>query len=220
MHNEATDRKTFMRRFTFIILTILMSSTTVFSQKISLGSEIGFISSLNSQYDAMDLENRRNTYFAGLNFNYHFSDRLYLTSGLHYLRLGYKHETCYIFEEGVKNQLTGKLDYLSIPLLANYRIEKVLVSAGVYMNFNISAKQEYPEPIDGCEIFYPRNLSENTMTMGFGGIVGLGYTIYENDLLQLNTMVKYYQGISPTLDVATQRFSAALWTVGINYKIQ
>lgn len=102
-----------------ILLILLLTCTTAFSQKWSVGAELGAISSVSQKFESTNFNNRRHTYVAGLKLNYAYNTRLSFSTGLQYLRLGYRHPTCYIFEEGVKNELTGKIDYLVVPLLAN-----------------------------------------------------------------------------------------------------
>jgi len=204
----------------------MMLASTMSAQKLIIGSEIGLISSINTDYNLTDFENRRNTYYSGLNVNYNFSERLTFTSGLHYLRQGYRHKTCYIFEEGVKNELAGKLDYLIIPLALNVnfgRSNKILTTAGIYGAYNIKAVQDYPEPIGGCLIYYIEDLSDYTYDYTLGGIIGAGYRIFENDKFQINSMIKYYQGLKNASKVEEidikRKYSSALITVTINYKI-
>ncbi|MCF8219304.1 MAG: PorT family protein [Bacteroidales bacterium] len=212
-----------------LIILALLSTSAIFGQRISIGSEAGFISSINTDYTITDFENRRNTYYSGLNVNYKYNHRLSFTSGIHYLRQGYRHSTCYIFEEGVKNQLTGKIDFLTLPLIANIHIGKskrFVASVGLLGNYNIKAVQDYPEPIGGCLIGYPEDLTETTQNFGFGGIAGIGYKLFDNDNFEGIFMIKYYQGLSNTFknpysfdyDI-NKRYSSVLSTLTLNYKL-
>ena len=99
-----------MKIIIFLIL-IIITTLPIFAQKISIVGETGGVSSINTDYKVTDFENRRNTYYVGLNLNYNYTDKITYTTGLHYLQQGYKHKTCYIFEEGVINELVVKLDY-------------------------------------------------------------------------------------------------------------
>lgn len=207
-----------------------MTSTAVFGQKLSMGGEFGVSSSLNSDYKATDLENRRNTYYAGLNFNYKLNDRILFSTGLHYLRQGYKHTTCYIFEEGVKNQLVGKIDYLTIPVTVNLHFlksRKLIASFGLIGGYNIKAVQDYPEPIGGCYIYYIPDLSASTQDFSFSGMLGLGYKIFTGEKIELISSMKYYYGLtnsfrniySDTPINLNRKYSSALLTIEINYKL-
>ncbi len=207
-----------------------MTTTVVFGQKFSIGGEFGVISSINTDYKVTDFENRRNTYYGGLNFNYKYNDRLSFSTGLHYLRQGYRHSTCYIFEEGVKNQLVGKIDCLTIPVLANIHFlksKKLIATFGLMGGYNIKAVQDYPDPIGGCEIYYIPDLSSSTQDFSISGIVGLGYKIFDSDKFELISSVKYYQGLTnsfnnPYSDIPlsiNRKYSSAVMTININYKL-
>lgn len=211
----------------FSLLFFLFIATTLNAQHFSFGVESGVASSINSNYSIGDFENRRNTYYSGLNATYHFNQKVSATTGFHYLRQGYKHPTCYEFEEGVKNALTGKVDYLIIPVLLDLyfgKTKKLQTSLGIYGGYNIKAVQDYPEPIGGCKIYYSPDLSGTTTDFSFGGIVGVGYKVFENDKFQITPMFKYYQGISNTFPKMEyikieKRYSSALLTLNLNYKI-
>ena len=128
-----------MKSIIFLILTI-MTTSSLFAQKNSIGGETGAMSSINTDYEVTDFENRRNTYYVGLNFNYNYTEKITFTSGLHYLQQGYKHKTCYIFEEGVKNELVGKLDYIILPISVNFSFGKsnrLIATIGAYGGLNV-----------------------------------------------------------------------------------
>ncbi len=219
-----------MKTTALFITMILMTTTVVFGQKFSIGGEFGVISSINNDYKGTDFENRRNTYYGGLNFNYKYNDRLSFSTGLHYLRQGYRHSTCYIFEEGVKNQLVGKIDYLTIPVSANIHFlesRKLIATFGLLGGYNIKSVQDYPEPIGGCEIYYSPDLSSSTQDFSISGIVGLGYKVFENENIELISSLKYYQGLTNTFRnsigempvIVRRKYSSALMTIDFNYKL-
>jgi Outer membrane protein beta-barrel domain len=221
-------------------LTILIATLTItfsFGQKFSLGSEVGIISSIITQYNITDFKNRRNTYYSGLNLNYHFNDRLSFTTGFHYLRQGYRQSTCYIFKEGVKNELVGKFDYLTIPISANIHLlksRKLIATFGLLGGYNIKAAQDYPKPIGGCKIYYISDLAPSTKKYSISGMFGIGYKILENDKFELVSNVKYYQGFSnsfnnPNSDIEEgmgraflkidRKHSSAVMTINFNFKL-
>jgi len=213
------------------ILTFLIILTSIsfsFGQKISLGSEVGFISSINTDFKIIDIENRRNSYFIGLNLNYKYNDRLSFTSGIHYLRQGYRHSTCYIFEEGVKNQLVGKIDYLTIPISANIHLLKsrrLITSFGLIGGYNIKAVQDYPNPIGGCEIYYEPDLTRTIKDYSVYGSIGIGYKLLDNDEFELISNIRYFQGLTnimknPYPNITwVDRHSSLLLSIGFNYKL-
>lgn len=217
-------------RIILTFLTIILTATLTFGQKLSVGSEVGIISSINTDYETTDYENRRNTYYGGINFNYQYNNRLSVTTGLHYLRQGYRHSTCYIFEEGVKNELTGKYDYLSIPITINIHFlqsRKLITSFGILGAYNIKAIQDYPVPIGGCVISYIPNMADRTRDYSFSGIISIGYKIIEIDHCELITSLKYYQGLTNSfknpyhnIELSIDRkYSSALLTMQFNYKL-
>ena len=219
-----------MRLTTLFVTMILMTTNVVFGQKFSIGGEFGVTSSINNDYKVTDFENRRNTHYVGLNFNYQYNDRLSFSTGLHYLRQGYKHSTCYIFEEGLKNQLVGKIDYLTIPISVNthfLKSKKLIATVGLMGGFNVKAVQDYPKPIGGCEIYYIPDLSSSTQDFSISGIVGLGYKIIDNNKLELISYFKYYQGLTNSFKntcgdmplIIDRKYSSAVMTISINYKL-
>lgn len=218
-----------LKRFTIFLILAIINSSIIIAQKVSIGGEFGLISSKNTNYKLTDIQNRRNTYYSGINFNYKYNEIITLTAGIDYLKQGYKHKTCYIFEEGVKNELVGKIDYLILPLSSNFYIgrrNKLIITIGAYGGWNINAKQEYPEIIGGCEIYYPEDISNVTQKYMFGGLFGIGYNIYQNEKIEIKSMLKYYQGISNTMSnnhphdiVWKDRYSSLLMTFTIDYKL-
>lgn len=214
-----------------IILTFVITLVTVTisnGQKFSVGGEFGLISSINTDYKVTDFENRRNSYYTGLNLNYKYDDRLSFTTGFHYLRQGYRHSTCYIFEEGVKNELVGKFDYLAIPLSVNIHLlksRKLIATFGLLGAYNIKAVQEHPERIGGCSIYYIPDLSDRTQDNSLSGIVGIGYKILEIEKFEIIPTIRYFHGLNnsfknPYTDIPLKierKYSSAVLTVNFNY---
>lgn len=206
-----------------------MTTSPLFAQKISIGGETGFISSINTDYKVTDVENRRNTYYVGLNLNYNYTDKIAFSTGLHYLQQGYKHKTCYIFEEGMKNELVGKLDYILIPISVNFNLGKsnrLITTIGAYGGMNVNAVQDYPEPIGGCAIYYAENISSVTSKLIIGGLVGIGFKIYESEGMVLKSMLNYYQGLSNSMSnnhsydiVWKDKYSSLLIKFIIEYRL-
>lgn len=218
-----------MKKILTILIT-LMATTSSFGQKFSVGSEVGIISSINTNYKITDFKNRRNTYYSGVNFNYKYDSRVTFTTGFHYLRQGYRYSTCYIFEEGVKNQLVGKIDYLAIPITANIHFlksRKLITTLGLLGAYNIKAVQDHPEPIGGCYIFYIPDLTDFIKNYSVSGIIGLGYKVFETEKVELISSIKYYQGITntfnnPYTDTSLnidRKYSSAVMTINFNYKL-
>lgn len=213
----------------YSILISLFIGFNISAQKISLGVESGIISSLNSDYEFSDIENRRNTYFIGINANYHLNKFISINTGLHYMRQGYKHETCYLWEDGFDYDIVGKIDYLNTPLYFDFNLGKnnrIITSIGVNSQFNIQAIQDYPVPTGGCEIFYAPDLSDTYNSVSFSGMLGLGYKIINTDKLELSSMIRFIQGLDNTysnrqaIQVYHERkYHSGLLTMRLNYKI-
>ena len=213
----------------FFLITTVMITTSLFAQKISIGGEIGAISSINTDYKVSDFENRRNTYYAGLNLNYNYTEKITFSTGLHYLQQGYKHKTCYLFEEGVKNELVGKLDYILLPVSVSFnlgRLNRLITTIGIYGGINVNARQDYPKPIGGCKVYYPKDISSSTSKFIFGGFIGVGFKIYESEKIVLKPMLKYYQGLSNSMsnnhsyDIEWKdKYSSLLVTFTLDYKL-
>ncbi|WP_191907097.1 outer membrane beta-barrel protein [Adhaeribacter soli] len=214
---------------TLSLLFLLFISTILNAQHFSFGIETGVISSTSNKYSAFDFENRRDTYYSGLNTTYYFNQSVSATVGFHYLRQGDKEPTpeCYQYTDGIRKEMTVKRDYLIIPLTVNFHLgnsNKFLTSIGVFGGYNVKAFRDYPKPISGCKIGVPTDLTHTTADFIFGGIVGAGYKVFENDKFQVTPMIKYYQGISNTFPKmepfkVENRYSSALLTLNLNYKI-
>ena len=188
-----------MKIITLLFSLFLFSYSSLFSQRLSIGLEAGISSSRNTKYEFSTSENRRTSFNAGINLNYAISQTLSINSGLHYLRQGYTHETCYIFPEGVENKLVGKFDYLMIPLAANIHLlksKKLVVNFGINGAYNVKAAQDHPEALGGCSIGYIRNLKNTTKDFNLIGSTGIGYKIFQNVKNELLLMMKYYHGLA------------------------
>ena len=217
-----------MRKLTLLIILTFVKLTTLSSQNISIGGEFGVVSSINSDYNIADFENRRNSYFGGVNFDLKIRDRLSFSTGIHYLKMGYRHSTCYVFEEGVKNQLTGKFDYVTIPISVNIKLlksKKLITTFGFLLGYNTNATQDYPEPKSGCKIYYIPDMTLYTQEFSLSGIVGVGYKIFESNRIELIPTLNYSQGLNNTYKVPSQdlnivkKYRAMRLTVKINYKL-
>ncbi|KAA3621895.1 MAG: PorT family protein [Bacteroidetes bacterium] len=203
-----------------LLLIFFLCAQFLSAQKLSIGPEIGVISSFDSGYDLTDFEKRRSTYFMGVNVNYQISDHFSVASGLQYLRLGYQHETCYEFPEGVENLLVGKIDYLIMPLEIKYYLGKtnrLYTSLGLLIGYNIKAVQDIPERIGGCDFGYASDISGSVDDFGIGGNLGLGYTIFSNEMWDIVTEIN--ANIISEITQLESFGSGLLWTIQMNYQL-
>jgi len=213
-----------------INILIILTTSTLCAQNLSLGGELGFISSTNN-YDFTDLDSRRHSYYTGLDIVCNHNNRLSFTFGLHYLRQGdcsRLANACFIFEEGAGNKLVRKIDYVSFPVTISLHLlksHKLITVFGLYGGHNIKAIKDWPVSIkDTCNFGYIKDLTVYTKKCIVGGIAGFGYKIFENDKLQLTPMIKCYQGFSNTYEgdnwyntIIT--YNSFLITLTLNYRV-
>lgn len=183
----------------FLIPLFLMTQIS-HGQKVAHDVELGLISSLNTDYKYSDFKNRRNTFYLGYNVNlYTKSPLLSFTSGVHYIRQGYQHKTCYFFEPGVRNLLVGKVDYLAVPLQVNFHLlqsRDLVFSLGTWIGYNIKAKQDYPKAIGGCQLLYIEDLSSVTKDFSTNAQIALKYRILERSKYNIYIGTKYFHGLT------------------------
>lgn len=87
----------------------------------------------------------RTGFVAGLEGEYYINDWLSAAAGVNYAQQGWK-------LEGSQATATTKLDYINIPVVANFYISKGLaLKTGVQMGFLASAKIESQDIKDACE---------------------------------------------------------------------
>ncbi|MEM7368669.1 MAG: porin family protein [Bacteroidota bacterium] len=206
-----------------IFLTCLLLILTIGdldAQQLSIGLETGWSSSLSSNFEFTSTRNRRNTFKAGVNLSYSLRPFLSLTTGFHYLPQGYKHPTCHSEQEGVTNQLITKLDYLSLPLIANLHLgskKRLFFSGGIYGAYKIRAVRHHKERIGGCRISDFGINSKDVRDVSGGAIVGIGYRVIEMERVQVETKLqgwKSFGKIDPYQSSHSLQF-----TVGVNYRL-
>lgn len=205
----------------YIILGILLLlSIPSFAQGLSIGIETGGIYSKQSNIEETLFDPQRKTFYVGANVNYPFKKRGSLTTGLHYLRQGYKHSTCHIYPEGVENLLIGKLDYVTLPLSVNFHFDKkrrLYTGLGTYFAFNLFAKQDFAPPRGGCQIFYPEDIQGSIYNLYVGAMASIGYKFFDNEYFHFDALLKYYRSIRGISYYASNR--SLLFTVSFNYKL-
>lgn len=123
-----------MKRF-ILVAAIMMASVGAFAQhepgSLTLQPRIGF--------SAADFNNTEDTkarvgLVTGVEFEYTMSDRFSLGMGLNYSQQG---------AELDKTDVTYKMDYLTIPIVANFYVVKGLaLKAGLQPGINLSAKMD------------------------------------------------------------------------------
>jgi len=119
----------------FLVLAIMMASISAFAQhepgSLTIQPRIGF--------SAGDFNNTKDTkarvgMVVGPEFEYTLANRFSLALGINYSQQGAKQD---------KYDVTYKMDYLTVPIVANFYIVKGLaIKAGVQPGFNIKSKMD------------------------------------------------------------------------------
>jgi hypothetical protein len=195
------------------------------AQAFSIGAESGWISSREMRYPIDGYEFFRNSVHAALDFQYSLNPKTAVSIGFAYLQFGFQHPTCFFFEEGVKNKLVGKFDYLSLPLSVIYFLGKknrIGIHAGTYLAFNLRAVQQHPEPIGGCLIYYVPDLKHVTQEVNFGFHLAASTRISERNKSELRMKLTYIKGLSNSFKntnpgVNIERYFEA-YTIGMTYR--
>ncbi len=119
----------------FLVLAIMMASISAFAQhepgSLTIQARIGF--------SAGDFNNTKDTkarvgMVVGPEFEYTLANRFSLAMGINYSQQGAKQD---------KYDVTYKMDYLTVPIVANFYIVKGLaIKAGVQPGFNVKSKMD------------------------------------------------------------------------------
>lgn len=119
----------------FLVLAIMMASISAFAQhepgSLTIQPRIGF--------SAGDFNNTKDTkarvgMVVGPEFEYTLANRFSLALGINYSQQGAKQD---------KYDVTYKMDYLTVPIVANFYIVKGLaIKAGVQPGFNVKSKMD------------------------------------------------------------------------------
>ena len=125
-----------MKRF-IIVAAIMMASISVFAQhepgSLTIQPRVGF--------SAADFNNTKDTkarvgFVVGPEFEYTLSNRFSLAMAFNYSQQGAEQDDL---------DITYKMDYLTLPIVANFYIVKGLaVKAGIQPGFNVKAKMDAP----------------------------------------------------------------------------
>jgi len=109
---------------------------------------IGFGMIEGSWTTAPNVDNKTRTGFlAGVEGEYYANEWLGIAAGLTYAQQGWKFE-------GGGNTVTTKLDYLNVPITANFYVAQGLaLKTGLQMGFLMNAKDESVDIKDACEKF-------------------------------------------------------------------
>ncbi len=183
-----------MKHLIFIFSFLFLFSSTSFAQKLSFGVEAGLISSQPYNSFFSSLKSRRNSFNIGLNLNYQISESISLTTGLHYLRQGYKRKIWFGLDPVEEVKVVDKFDNLAVPLAVNFHLlksKRLMVQLGINVVYNFNTK------LDNIEFSaYQNDISSNLRNFNLQTTFGIGYKIIKNEDSDLSIMLKSSPGIS------------------------
>jgi outer membrane scaffolding protein for murein synthesis (MipA/OmpV family) len=157
-----------------LILIFGSLSAQDFKFGIQAGTNLAVQSPIGDYYNNEDI---RAGLHAGVFGNYSFNENVSLQAELNYDQKGCQ-----------TKDITGKYDYLSVPVLFNYSLGKSWktplsfnIYAGPYASFLVNAKTE----IDTEEISETIDMKDDTENTELGTIIGFGvkYPVKESSLL-------------------------------------
>ena len=194
-----------MKKQFFLAMVLLLSSVVTFAQQeegtFTLQPRAGVnISKLPNQATGGADDKVRIGLAAGLEGEYQLTSKFSLSAGLMYSQQGMK-------LEAEDEKITMKLDYLNIPILAQYYVSKgFAVKAGIQPGFNLSHKA-------GGETI------KNVNSFDFSIPIGLSY---EFPSVPVVIDARYNWGLT---DVAKENQGDKIWneviqiTIGYKFKL-
>jgi hypothetical protein len=170
-----------MKKLLLSLAAVAVLSTGAFAQ-LKGGVKAGF-NFANVGGDAEDTDMRTSIHLGGY-LNYAVSDMFSLQPELLYNSVGWK-------ESGDGFDGTGKLNYLSIPVMAKFSFGSFHLMAGPQLGMLLSAK--YKVEFDGES--ETEDIKDGFKGMDFGLNLGLGA-----DFGKLNAGLRYSAGLSNIID--------------------
>jgi hypothetical protein len=190
-----------MKKILLSLVLVVFGSAGAFAQ-FSIGVKGGF-NFANVGGDAEDTDMRTSIHLGGY-LNYKLSDQLSFQPELLYSSVGYKmseSNTEVIFgdEYTEKGKLTAKYNYLSIPLMLQYKIGPVNLQAGPQVSLFMGGKYkgEYTLTVNGAveESESGEEDVDDVKGLDLGLNFGLG-----TEFGKLNASLRYSMGLSNTYD--------------------
>lgn len=140
---------------------------------------------------------------AGAEFEYGLTDNIGLSAGVLYSMQGVKTII-------VDADCTSKLDYLNVPILANYYVAKgFAVKLGVQPGFKLSSKAKFKEPGGSKEVDV-----DGIKSVDLSIPVGLSYQ-YQNIVFD----ARYNWGVTKIVDDVDSKHSVFQITVGYKFSL-
>ena len=172
--------------------TLRDNGTITLQPKVGVG--IGVLS--GEWTTAPGVDNKTRTGFvAGVEGEYYVNDWLGIAAGLNYAQQGWKFE-------GNGESATTKLDYLNIPVTADFYVTKGLaLKTGVQFGFLMNAKEESEDVKDNCE------------KLNFSIPIGASYEI-SNFVIDL----RYNVSLSKVFKADGSKIRSDLFQITLGYK--
>lgn len=169
--------------FTFLLVALPLFLSAQNEGDIELGVGLGFNSS-NFYGDDVVRSDVRTGLQAGVTGEYYFNDRWGFKSGLIYDSKGAEDPVVLVFSDGFNEELIGndetKLDYLFIPLYANWHFGK---NRNWYLNFglHLDILLNAEEQVSGVNV----DIKDDVSSVDVGLGVGIGYKFQISDHARL-----------------------------------
>lgn len=191
-----------MKKVLFMAVA-LFASVSAFAQhevgSINIQPKVGMNIANVTDFDDADA---RIGFVAGAEFEYQATDLLSITAGALYSMQGYKAD-----EAGV--DVTGKLDYINVPILANVYVAKgFAVKLGIQPGFNVNSS------IKGSGYGQSVETDVDAKSVDFSIPVGLSYE-YSN--FQLDA--RYNWGLTKIADGSDCKNSVFQITLGYKFDL-
>ncbi|WP_029037375.1 porin family protein [Salinimicrobium xinjiangense] len=139
-------------------LAVLVCATAMNAQQLDFGAKAG-VNFANLTGDDVDDIDGRTSFHVGLVSEFNLSERFAIQPEVLYSSQGAEDE-----------DITWKLDYVSIPIMAKFFVtEGFSLHAGPYLAFNVVSEVES----EGISV----DLADETESVDFGAALGLGYEL-------------------------------------------
>ena len=189
----------------FLAVVAMMVSATTFAQnevgQLTIQPKVGV--NIANITDADDADPRIGL-AAGAEFEYGITDNIGLSAGVLYSMQGAK-----TTEDGA--DCTLKLDYLNVPILANFYVAKgFAVKLGVQPGFKLSSKAKFKGSGGSKEV----EVEDGVKSVDLSIPVGLSYQ-YQNIVFD----ARYNWGVTKIVDDADSKHSVFQITVGYKFSL-
>ena len=189
------------------LIIILIAGVTLQAQEIQFGVKAGLnIASINGD-NFQDLSSRTSFHVGGL-LEFKIADKFSIQPEILYSAQGAKFKAS---EEVIETNVTWKLDYLNIPVMAKYYIaDKFSLEAGPQVGFLVSSKAD----IEVNNISTEQDLNDDVIkSTDFGLNFGLGYKLDNG----LNFGARYNLGLSNTSNVSSENIKNGVFQFSVGY---